>query len=316
MLDRLGAGGLGEVFRARDAERGRTVALRVVPREIIADPERRRRLLADIESARRVSHPSVSLVYEVAETDDDTCLVTEFVPGQTLRVMAAGHHLKVRRAIDVAVQIADGLADAHASGVVHGDLHPDNVIVTPKDRAKILELGLSRWTRSGDARRQIARPTAGASLPSTTVRTVAYMAPEQVLGEQLDERADTFSLGAMLYELLTGRVPFGSDRIDRPADLALQIVQAEPVRPSALQPGLPPDLDAVVHRALAKSVTRRYDSAATMAAELRAIASKLDERLDSAPPPQPERTSARSWKWWAIGGVLFAGLWALAWLTR
>jgi len=275
ILERIGEGGVGEVYRARDTRLGRTVALKIVGPEIAADPERRERFLRDARAATALSHPSIAALYEIGEEQEQLFLACEFVPGETLREAIGGRPMNPKLAIDYAVQLSDALADAHAAGAVHGDLKPDNIFVTPKGRVKIVDYGLSAWTNGGAVRRRAAADAMGAA--PEDVGTVAYLSPEQALGERGDHRTDIFSLGAMLFEMLTGRPPFAS------ADaLPLRIVQAPAPAPSSLNPEVPLELDPIVQHALAKSIDHRYESTATLAAELRAVAAIPDERATAA----------------------------------
>ena len=156
ILDRIGAGGMGEVYRARDTRLGRTVALKVLDPHVAGDPERRARFLQDARAAAALSHPNIAALYEIGEDQGQLFLVFEFVPGETLKTVIGGRPLNPRRAIDLAVQIADALADAHAEGIVHRDIKPDNIIVTPKGNAKILDFGLAAWTTGGAEREHAA----------------------------------------------------------------------------------------------------------------------------------------------------------------
>src|SRR5262252_1755195 len=184
ILERIGAGGIGEVYRARDTRLGRTVAIKVLAADVADDPERRERFVREARATAALSHPNIAALYEIGEDQGQLFLVFEFVPGETLSHVIAGRPLNPRRAIEFATQIADALADAHAEGVVHRDLKPTNIIITPKDKAKILDFGLAAWTAGGAQReRAAADTTAGASLA-----TVAYMSPEQALGEKGDQR--------------------------------------------------------------------------------------------------------------------------------
>ena len=309
ILDRIGAGGIGEVYRARDTRLGRTVAIKIVRADIAGDPERRERFVHDARAATVLSHPSIAALYEIGEDQGELFVAFEFVPGETLHGAIAGRPMNPRRALEFATQLADALADAHAAGAVHGDLKPDNVIVTPKGRAKILDFGLTSWTGGGAARVQAAQ---GAGLVGPIgLSTVAYLSPEQALGERGDHRTDIFSLGVMLFEMLTGRLPFGDA-----AALPLQIVQAPAPAPSSINSSVPRELDPIVQRALAKSLDQRYESAATLAAELRSVTAILDERAAAAelraPAPSKARRRGGSATWIVLLLVIAAGL--LAWL--
>ena len=206
ILDRIGAGGMGEVYRARDTRLGRTVAIKVLPADVAGDPDRRARFMQEARATAALSHPNIAALYEIGEDQGHIFLVFEFVPGDTLKTLIGGRPMNLRHAIDVAVQLADALADAHAEGIVHRDIKPANIIVTPKDAAKILDFGLATWTAGGVERETAA--TMLATTAGTTMGTVAYMSPEQALGSELDPRGDLFSFGVVLYEMATGVRPF------------------------------------------------------------------------------------------------------------
>jgi serine/threonine protein kinase len=172
ILDRIGAGGLGEVYRARDTRLGRTVAIKVLTADVAGAPDRRARLVRDARAAAVLSHPNIAALYEVGEDQDQLFLVFEYVPGETLKNTIAGRPLNPRRAIDLAVQIADALADAHAAGLVHRDLTSDNIFVTPKGNAKLLDFGLAAWTTSGIARVQAVTQAASAAETPATVSSI------------------------------------------------------------------------------------------------------------------------------------------------
>jgi TolB-like protein len=317
ILDRIGAGGMGEVYRARDTRLGRTVAIKVLVAGIAGDPDRRARFVQEARATVALSHPNIAALYEIGEDQDQLFLVFEYVPGETLKNVIAGRPLNPRRAVDLAVQIADALADAHAEGIVHRDIKSDNIIVTPKGNAKILDFGLATWTAGGAERDQAGQAaTMMDTAPGTTLGTVAYMSPEQALGERVDHRTDIFSLGIVMFEMFTGTLPFTGAT---PTAVALQIVQAAAPAPSAVNRSLPSELDAIVVRAMAKSLDQRYESAATLSAELRSVGAILDVRSDIQEaaavfaPAQPARRS--------MGGrialvAVLAGLGAAAWYER
>ena len=173
----IGAGGMGEVYRARDTRLGRTVAIKVLPATVAGDGDRRERFLQEARATAALSHPNISALYEIGDENGQLYLVFEFVPGETLTAAIAGRPMNPRRALDLAIQMADAIADAHAAGIVHRDLKPDNIIVTPKGHAKILDFGLATWTSGGIEREQAA--TVVATAAGTTLGTVAYMSPER-----------------------------------------------------------------------------------------------------------------------------------------
>ena len=317
ILDRIGAGGMGEVYRARDTRLGRTVAIKVMIAGVADDPDRRARFLQEARATAALSHPNIAALYEIGEDQDQLFLVFEYVPGETLKNVIAGRPLNPRRAIDLAVQIADALADAHAEGIVHRDIKSDNIIVTPKGNAKILDFGLATWTAGGAQREQAGQAaTRMNTAPGTTLGTVAYMSPEQALGEQVDHRTDIFSLGVVMFEMLTGTLPFTGTTSTA---LALQIVQAPAPLPSAVNGSLPAELDPIVGKAMAKSLEQRYESAVTLSAELRSVGAILDVRSDTQEaagvfvPAQPARRSTGRW---ILLLLLLVALGAAAWYER
>ena len=280
ILEPIGTGAIGEVFRARDTRVGRTVALKVVGPETAGDPARLARLLEDATLATRLSHPNIATLWDVGNADGRTYLAYEFVAGRRLREESGGAAMNPRRALDLAVQIADGVSDAHAHGIIHGDLRPDTVMVTAKGSAKILDFGMAPWTAGGALRAAAARNPD--QLPADAVRVAAYLSPEQAMGGAVDPRTDVFSLGAIAYELVTGRSPFAAATV---AKTIINVIQAHAAPASALNPAAPKELDAVLARAMTADLTSRQQSAAAFAAELRTIAAVLDVRTGDAAAP-------------------------------
>ena len=277
ILDRIAGSGAGEIYRARDTKLGRTVAIKVLPPDLVRTSGRRQQLLADARAAVVLSHPTIAAIYEVGEEKDLAYLVCEYVPGEPLTAIIASRSLNARRAIDFATQLADAVADAHAEGIVHRNLRPTTVTVTPKEKVKILDFGFAGWMK---------RP--------------GPPAPAQP--EDADFRADIVALGAILYEMLTGRQP-------PPSSVA---------PPSSVNPHVPKELDPIVARALAKEADGRYESAATLAAELRSVAAILDVRSGDKEPPtlvpaRPERPTVALWLVVVLVGAAIAGLvwWAI-----
>ena len=259
ILEPLGAGGLGEVYRARDTNLGRTVALKVLP-EIM--PEHEAYLEALLVTSRRLmnlSHPNIAMLFEIGQDANRPFMVFEFVQGQPLTSLINGRALHVRRALEFGINLADALADAHAADIVHGDIRPDNIMITPKDRAKFMNFGLSRFTSGGTNRLTSSTP---------------YVAPEELAGRTGDPRSDIYSLGAVMFEMLTGR--------QRARGLVL----------TGLNATVPHELEQAIGRMLAANMETRAQSAATVAAELRSIAAVLDTRIEqeeAAEASQPPR---------------------------
>jgi eukaryotic-like serine/threonine-protein kinase len=317
ILEPLGTGGIGEVFRARDTKVGRTVALKLVDPRLAADPQLLARLLEDAAAAAGLSHPNIATLWEVGEADGHTYLAYEFIAGRRLRDEADGGAMHPRRALDLAIQIADGVADANAHGVIHGDLRPDTVMVTAKGSAKILDFGMAAWTKGGAIR---AKATAPDTLPADAVSVLAYLSPEQAIGSAVDPRTDVFSLGVLVYELVTGRNPFAAATASQ---TVVNVIRAHIVPPSQANPATPKDLDAILARALTPDLSARQQSAAALAAELRSAAAVLDVRagdsqapsallpLDETPDRQASGLLAGSL---VAAAALFAAIWY--WLSR
>lgn len=275
LLELIGREAIGEVYRARDTKVGRTVALKILYPDLVADDTRRVALFDEARLAASLSHPNIAALFEAAEADGVSYFAYEFAVGAPLREEMAGRSMNPTRAVALCIQMADALADGHAAGVIHGDLRPDTVGVTAKGSAKLLDFGMWRWTRGGNVRRAAA--SVPRSLPIEDVAIVSYMAPEQALGGETDGRADLFSLGILLYEMLTGRNPFAAATV---TDTLMNVIRLTPPPPSSLQPDVPAELDALVTRALAKDLQGRFQSAASLSAELRKIAPALDGRTE------------------------------------
>jgi eukaryotic-like serine/threonine-protein kinase len=295
LLDLCGEGGLGRVYRARDTKVGRTVALKLVPAERLADAATRERFFEDARRAATLSHPNIATLFDVGEDQGGAYLAYEYAVGITVREEMAGRPVAPRRAVDIAVQVADALADGHAAGIVHGDVRPDNIVITPKGSAKLLEFGMAAWSNAGRCRAQAA--ASPGQLGPDALPIVSYMSPEQALGGRVDARGDVFSLAAVAYEMLTGRHPFAAPAVDA---TVLNIIQATPPRPSRVTPEVPRELDALLARALSKDISARQQSAASLSAELRSVAAMLDVRSgDSEPgeliPIDDERRSPGLW---------------------
>jgi serine/threonine-protein kinase len=272
LLERLGAGALGDVYRARDLKYGRTVALMMPPAALIADAGQREKFLAQARAAQTLNHPNIATLYDVVEQDGNCYLAYEFAAGPSLRDEMAGRPINLRRAIELAAQISDALAEGHSRGLVHADLRPDNIVITPKGSPKILNFGLTGWTTSGQAR---AAAASAYGLGTDPHGVAGYLSPEQALGGTIDERSDVFSFGVLLQEMLTGNNPFAGAE---PAATVMNVIRHTPPPPSASTPSVPAALDALVTRALATPVEARPAGALAMSSDLRRIAATLDAR--------------------------------------
>jgi Tol biopolymer transport system component len=262
----LGAGGMGEVYRARDTRLNRDVAIKVLPAGL-AEPERLSRFEQEARAAAALNHPNILAVFDFGAHDGAPFIVTELLEGQTLRARIDGGALPVRKAIGVGVEIARGLAAAHEKGIVHRDLKPDNVFVTADERVKILDFGLAKLTQPAAAGSMMAT-----GIPDTVsgvvMGTVGYMAPEQVRGANADHRADIFALGAVLYEMLTGIRAF---QRETPAETMTAILRDDPPPLTAATRPVPPALDRIVRRCLEKNPAARFQSALDLAFALDAL---------------------------------------------
>ena len=277
----LGAGGMGEVYRARDTRLGREVALKVLPEEFAADAERLRRFEGEARAASSISDPHIVTVFDVGSADGKAFLVAELVEGSDLRALT-GRALSAKKAIDLAAQIAEGLAAAHDRGIVHRDLKPENVLVTKSGLAKIADFGLARLSEhSGDSGSQMITADSARTATGMVMGTVAYMSPEQARGERVDFRSDQFSFGIILVELLTGKNPF--KRATSPETLTA-ILREEPLENLAL----PPAIGRIVSRCLEKIPDARYGSTRDLARDLK----DLEAAPSAATAPVPAGVSA------------------------
>ena len=291
ILAPLGAGGMGEVYRARDPRLGREVAIKVLPASFSNDADRLRRFEQEARAAGILNHPNITAVYDVGSFEDAPYVVTELLEGETLRSRMAGGALAPRRAIDYALQIAHGLAAAHAKGIVHRDLKPENLFVTREGRVKILDFGLAKLTQPEAVLPQTNLPTAGASTePGVVMGTLGYMSPEQVRGRAADARSDIFSFGAVLYEMLSGRRAF---RGDSAADTMSAILREDPPDLSTTNRLIAPGLDRIVRHCLEKDPEGRFHSAHDLAFHLEALSDPSSTDTEALPAPRSRKAFTR-----------------------
>ncbi|MFY9552680.1 MAG: LpqB family beta-propeller domain-containing protein [Thermoanaerobaculia bacterium] len=308
ILAPIGAGGMGEVYRARDTRLGREVALKTLPQALASDPERLARFEHEARSASGLNHPNIVAVYDIGTSAGTTYIGMELVSGTTLRDLLSDGALPLRRLLPIAAQIASGLATAHEAGIVHRDLKPENVMVTKDGRVKILDFGLAKLVpaaESGESRAPTASPP---TEPGTVMGTVGYMSPEQVRGLSLDARSDIFSFGAVLYEMGSGHRPF---RGATGADVMTAILKEEP---PDLQAGTSQALGRIAFRCLEKAPERRFQSARDLGFALESLVSPTESGpspASAAPAPSPRRPSA----WWPGLLLLAAGL-VVGWFLR
>jgi serine/threonine protein kinase len=255
----VGAGGMGEVYRARDPRLGRDVAIKVLPVSFTLDTDRLRRFEQEARAVAALNHPNILAIYDVGEANGAPYVVSEMLEGETLRDRLRSGPLSSRKAIDYGLQIARGLAAAHEKGIVHRDLKPENLFITADSRVKILDFGLAKLTRPEEGQPSGEAPTVQVATDAGLVMgTVGYMSPEQVRGKAADPRSDLFSFGAILYEMLSGKRAFLGDT---PADTMSAILKEDPPELSERARNVPPGLERIVHHCLEKNPAERFQSA-------------------------------------------------------
>ena len=274
----VGAGGMGEVYRARDHRLGRDVALKVLPAAFSYDPERLRRFEQEARAAAALNHPNILVVYDVGTESGAPYIVSELLEGETLRTRLCEAPLPVRRAIDCATQIARGLAAAHAKGILHRDLKPENIFLTRDGQVKILDFGLAKLVNPEPSSADTALTDSG-----RVVGTVGYTSPEQIRGKPADTRSDLFSLGAVLYEMLTGQRAFAGDT---PADTFTAILTKDPPELRTTGGAVPPMLENIVHHCLEKQPEERFQSARDIVFDLQQCAMTSSSHLEARPAAQ------------------------------
>jgi serine/threonine protein kinase/Tol biopolymer transport system component len=303
ILAPLGAGGMGEVYRARDSRLRRDVAIKVLPRAFSADVDRLRRFEQEARAAAALNHPNILAVYDIGTAEDAPFIVSELLEGETLRERLNAGVLAVRKASDYASQIVRGLGAAHEKGITHRDLKPENVFITTDHRVKILDFGLAKLTQdppalgAATAMNTMASPTQ----PGVVLGTVGYMAPEQVRGLAVDHRADLFAFGAILYELLSGLRAF---RRDTAAETMTAILNEDPPDLRAAKPTMPPALARIVDRCLEKSPSARFQTASDLSFALDAVS----DTSGPSPARLGSSRAQRAWLGWGLAALLLLTL--------
>ena len=309
---KIGAGGMGEVYQARDMELGRDVAVKVLPSSFSVDPTRLQRFQQEACAAGALNHPNVLIVHDIGACEGAPYVVSELLEGETLRKRIGGTPVAQRRAIDYALQIANGLAAAHEKGIIHRDLKPDNIFITNDGRLKILDFGLAKLTQVDGDQAQTDIPTRRVDTdPGVVMGTVGYMAPEQLKGRTVDQRSDIFSFGAIFYEMLSGRRAFHRESV---AETMSAILKEDPPELADTNKTVSPALERIVNHCLAKHPEERFHSARDIAFALEALSGSTtsSETMMAATLPAARRFGGYSFPWVIAGAAVVLAA-AFAW---
>jgi serine/threonine protein kinase/dipeptidyl aminopeptidase/acylaminoacyl peptidase len=286
----LGAGGMGEVYLALDLSLGRKVALKILPTHFPVDQETVRRFRQEAQAASALSHPNIAHIYEIGEVDGVHFIAMEYIEGQSLDRRIGGHPLDARDIAQIGMQVADALDEAHAQGIIHRDIKSSNIIITPRGQVKVLDFGLAKVTGPAEQTSDSAVATRVKTSPGVVMGTANYMSPEQALGREVDHRTDLFSLGVVLYEMSTGRLPFAGASVTETID---RIAHAQPDAIARFNYNAPPALDLIIRKALRKNRDERFQSAHDLFCDLKELKQDLDSGTQIAHSiPLPEKTSA------------------------
>jgi serine/threonine protein kinase/Tol biopolymer transport system component len=310
VLEKLGEGGMGIVYKARDTHLDRLVAIKVLPAASVADPDRKKRFVQEAKLASSLNHPNIIHIYDIDTSEGADFIAMEYVTGRRLDQMVGRKGLPLKEALRIAIQVADALARAHAAGIVHRDLKPSNVMVTESGLAKVLDFGLAKLTEPATDQVAPTETTKPVTEEGAVVGTVGYMSPEQAEGKKVDARSDIFSFGSLLYEMLTGRRAF---RRDSPMATLAAILREDPKPIGTILENPPAELERLIARCLRKDPERRAQNMA----DVRVALEELKEDSDSGKLPVPVRPRRHAWAYVGLALILLAlAVGTLAWLLR
>src|SRR5438552_18533393 len=288
---KIGEGGMGEVYLARDTQLDRLVAVKILPAQIALDQRRLHRFLQEARAAAALSHPNIAHIYEIGEADGGYCIAMEYVEGLPLEQKIGGRPLAAHESLDIAMQIADALDEAHGKGITHRDIKSSNIMITPRGRAKVLDFGLAKVVPAAATPEQISDSEVATRVktsPGVVMGTVNYMSPEQASGKEVDARTDIWSLGVVLYEMVTGRVPFEGAT---PSHVIVAILEKDPLPLSAYVPNVPEALEWIVTETLTKDAAERTQTARELLKKLQRLKQRVVTAAEVERSVAPERLS-------------------------
>ncbi len=302
ILNKIGAGGMGEVYLAEDTQLDRKVAIKFLPRESTLDEQANRRLIREARAAAKLDHPNICSIYEVAEAEGQSFIVMQYIEGETLASRIQGKPIELKDVLGMAAQAADALEGAHSRGIIHRDIKPANIMISARGQVKVMDFGVAKVIREGVSGESKAETCSLLTEPGTIVGTVPYMSPEQVRGDVLDARSDIFSFGSVLYEMVSGHQPFASENA---ATTCSAILTREPTPLARYSKQVPPELERIVSKALRKDREERYQTAKDLLLDLKSLKQEMEiaAKLEHLKTPEAGSAAQRTAKP-AYGAVL------------